>query len=503
MRSKNVLKNASWGILYQFLVIILGFISRTFFIKYLGAEYLGISGLFTNILTLLSLTELGFSSAISFHLYGHLARNEKDEITGIMNYYKSVYRIVALAVTGVGLVLVPFLQFIIGDTSFSLKYVTIVYILYLANTVSSYLFTYNNTLIIADQKDYKLTQINIISRFVVSVSNILILIIFQDFVIYLATEIVLFIFFQFIKAQKVKKLYPYINRKIMINSKTKKRIWGDVKNIFAGKVSTVVVTSTDNIIISVMTDIVMVGLYSNYSMIIGYIQTFLSQFTSATQASLGNMFALENKSYSNEILRKLSVIEYFATSFCTTSLVVLLNPFIKLWIGNDYLLPFNVVVICVLNFYIQIMKTPLWFAISGLGYFKEDRNIAIYGAISNLMISVIAAHFWGLFGVFFGTAFSQLSQWGLKLKLYNKKYLKCVSCEYLVLSIKLALLTVGITVITYCLASLVNVKSLVLCVLLRGVLCAIIPNILNFLIFRKTEEFAYILNIIKKLKNHS
>ena len=149
------------------------------------------------------------------------------------------------------------------------------------------------------------------------------------------------------------------------------------------------------------------------------------------------------------------------------------------------------------------MKTPLWFAISGLGYFKEDRNIAIYGAISNLMISVIAAHFWGLFGVFFGTAFSQLSQWGLKLKLYNKKYLKCVSCEYLVLSIKLALLTVGITVITYCLASLVNVKSLVLCVLLRGVLCAIIPNILNFLIFRKTEEFAYILNIIKKLKNHS
>lgn len=500
MRAKYVLKNASWGVLYQFLVIILGFISRTFFIKYLGAEYLGLSGLFTNILNLLSLTELGFSSAISFHLYGHLARNEKDEITGIMNYYKLIYRVVALSVAGIGLAIVPFLRYIIGETSFSLRYVTIIYILYLANTVSSYLFTYNNTLIIADQKDYKITQINIVSRFVVSVSNILILIIFQDFIIYLVTEIFLFTFFQFVKAQKVKRMYPYINRKIVIDTKIKKSIWNDVKNIFAGKVSTVVVTSTDNIIISIMTDIVMVGLYSNYSMIITYIQTFLSQFTSATQAGLGNMFALENKNYSNEILKKLSVIEYFATSFCTASLVVLLNPFIELWIGKDYLLPFNVVVICVLNFYIQIMKTPLWFAISGLGYFREDRNIAIYGAISNLIVSVIAAYFWGLFGVFLGTAFSQLSQWILKLKLYNRKYLESLSYEYLLLNIKLLLLTVGITLITYYVADFVNIKNLVACILLKAAICTIIPNLFNFLMFRKTNEFTYILNIIKKSK---
>ena len=393
MRSKYVLKNATWGVLYQLLVILLGFISRTFFIRYLGAEYLGISGLFTNILTLLSLTELGFASAVAFHLYGHLARNEEDEITGIMNYYKFIYRVVAAIVTCIGLILVPFLKYIIDETNFSLQYVTIIYILYLANTVSSYLFTYNNTLIIADQKDYRLTQINVIARFVLSISNIIVLVLFKNYIVYLITEIILATFFQFIKAQKVKRLYPYIERKIKISPSIKKNIWNDVKNIFAGKVSTVIVTSTDNILISVMLNLTTVGLYSNYSMLIGYIQTFLSQFTSATQASLGNMFASENKDYSNGVLKKLTVIEYFATSFCTTSLVVLLNPFIKLWIGDDYLLPFNVVVICVINFYIQIMKTPLWFTINGLGYFKEDRNIAIYGAISNLAVSIIAAYF--------------------------------------------------------------------------------------------------------------
>lgn len=498
MRSKYVLKNAMWGIVYQLLVIILGFVSRTVFIKYLGAEYLGISSLFTNILTLLSLTELGFSSAISFHLYGHLARSEKDEITGIMNYYKVIYKKVALIVTVIGLIMVPFLKYIIGETTFSLKYITIVYLLYLANTVSSYLFTYNNTLIIADQKDYKLTQINIISRFTVSVSNIIILIIFGDFIVYLSTEIVIFTLFQFIKAQKVRKLYPYIKRDIKISADTKRDIWNDVKNIFAGKVSTVVVTSTDNIIISVMTNIFMVGLYSNYSMIIGYIQTFLTQFTSATQASLGNMFALEDKKYSNAVLKKLTIIEYFATSFCVTSLVVLLNPFIKLWIGDKYLLPFNVVIICVANFYIQIMKTPLWFAISGLGYFKEDRNIAIYGAISNLIVSVIAAYFLGLFGVFFGTAFSQISQWVLKVKLYNNKYLKYVSYDYISLSIRLACLTVVITFVTYYMAEFVNINNAMVCLLLRGFICVTIPNIINFLIFRNTEEFKYLLNLIRR-----
>ena len=354
MRSKYVLKNATWGVLYQLLVILLGFISRTFFIRYLGAEYLGISGLFTNILTLLSLTELGFASAVAFHLYGHLARNEEDEITGIMNYYKFIYRVVAAIVTCIGLILVPFLKYIIDETNFSLQYVTIIYILYLANTVSSYLFTYNNTLIIADQKDYRLTQINVIARFVLSISNIIVLVLFKNYIVYLITEIILATFFQFIKAQKVKRLYPYIERKIKISPSIKKNIWNDVKNIFAGKVSTVIVTSTDNILISVMLNLTTVGLYSNYSMLIGYIQTFLSQFTSATQASLGNMFASENKDYSNGVLKKLTVIEYFATSFCTTSLVVLLNPFIKLWIGDDYLLPFNVVVICVINFIFRL-----------------------------------------------------------------------------------------------------------------------------------------------------
>lgn len=139
-------------------------------------------------------------------------------------------------------------------------------------------------------------------------------------------------------------------------------------------------TSTDNILISVLVNTISVGLYSNYSMIIGYIQAFINQFTTALYYSMGNMFAIEKKEYCVSMVNKLTYILYFLTSLCACCLFCLLNPFISLWIGPDYLLNVGIVAICVFNFYFQVLKIPMWHAISGLGYFKEDRNIALWGA---------------------------------------------------------------------------------------------------------------------------
>lgn len=491
MRSEKVITNSIWGMVYKVVTILLGFAGRTVFIRYLGPEYLGISGLFSNILSMLSLSELGFSTAITFHLYKVLAEKDQEAITGIMNFYKVFYRIIAAFIAVVGMALIPFLPYIIAESIFSVEYVSLVYAISLFKIVVSYLFSYNFTLIIADQKQYMVTKIDIVMHIAMSCANILSLILFHNYIIYLAGEILLVILSNILKSACVWKTYPYLKEKHKISRQKRKVILEDVKNIFAGKVATVVVTSTDNILISSMISITTVGYYSNYSMIIGYVQMFLSQITTALHAGLGSMLATESKEYSYRILKKSTVLLHFLTSFCAVCLFVLLTPFVRIWLGRAYTLDIMTVFWCVLSFYLQTLKTPLWYSISGIGYFKKDRNIAVYGAISNLAVSFLAVKAWGLPGVFFGTVFSQATQWIFKARLFVKDYIGKKSREYLCISGGLTALTMLMAVILYFGIDLLSISNVYLDFFIRLATCLIVPNGVNWLLFRKTEAFSY------------
>ena len=499
MRTDNVIKNGIWGSVYQVVNIILGFIGRTVFIYFLNSEYLGISGLFTNVLSILSLSELGFSSAVAFHLYGYLAKDDKTKIAAIMNFYKNVYRVIGLAVLILGMAILPFLGLIIKESNFALSYIRIVYIIYLLQTVTSYFYSYKFTLAIADQKNYLMTNIDTIFRLVTTVVNIVALILFKNFIIYLLSNIFLGIICNVFKSYQVSKSYPYIKGKEQLEKSEKKKIIGDVKNIFAGKLSTVIVTSTDNILISAMVALSTVGVYSNYAMLIGYIQAFLTQFTTATQASIGNMVATESKEHSYDIMKKLTIIIYLILSFCCVSFFVLLNPFITLWIGESFLLPMAVVFWCIFSFYIQIIKAPVWYSLGAVGYFKQDRNISIVGAVSNLVVSIICAYFLGLSGIFIGTVVSQLIQWVLKVQLFTKKYLDINMKEYVRLSIILLLLTFIFMTASYAICYFIRFQNIYLEFLIKVLCCLIIPNGLNWLLFRKTEAFKYLVSIAKRI----
>lgn len=499
MRTDNVLKNGFWGIVYQITSIILGFLGRTVFIYFLSSEYLGISGLFTNILSILSLSEMGFSSAIAFHLYGYLAREDKDSIVGVMNFYKQVYRVVAGCVLIIGLALIPFLQYIIKETSFDISYVRVVYTIYLINTVTSYLYSYKFTIAVADQKNYILTNVSTIFQFVTTIANILTLFVFRNYIIYLLVGMILNLVGNYCKTSAVSRRYPYLNERTKVKPEIKKKIVSDVKKIFAGKLSTVIVTSTDNILISALINISTVGIYSNYSMIIGYVQSFLTQFTSATQASIGNMIASESKEHSYIVLKKLTTIIYFAVSFCSVSLFVLLNPFMNLWLGKEYLLDIPVVAWCVLSFYIQIIKAPVWYSLGGVGYFAQDRDISIIGAVSNLIISIVCAYKWGLSGIFMGTVFSQLIQWVFKMTLFIKKYLEIETREYIVLSVKLLLQTIFLCGLTYLICDLCQFSNIYLDFVVKVIMCIAIPNIFNITLYRKTDTFEYLIEVTKRM----
>ena len=497
MRSKKVAINGLWGVIYRVIVILLGFIGRTVFIHFLSTEYLGIAGLFGNVLTIFSLSELGFSAAISFHLYRLLDQDDRQSIAGIMNFYKKVYRMVALGILILGLSIVPFLECIIKDTTFSMNYIRLVYVIYIVKTVLSYLFAYNFTIVTADQKGYLLTKIDIVIHIAMSLTNIITLFLFKNYIIYLLCEILVGLFGNIIKSLRVQKEYPYIKEKVKIKPAIKSRIIKDVKNIFASKVSTVIVTSTDNILISALISVQTVGIYSNYSMLIAYIQNILTQFIAASQASLGNMLNSESKEYAYVVLKRLTVVLYFVTSFCSACLFNLLNPFIELWIGKEYLLNMSAVALCILSFYIQIIKTPLWFSISGVGFFAEDRNIAICGAITNLISSIIAAYIWGLSGIFIGTICSQIIQWVMKTCLFIKKYIRQSIKEFMILNVKLLIFTIAMSLGIQVIFRICFINNFII----KFFVCIIVPNLVNLIMFHSTEEYIYFVSTIKKLCN--
>ena len=269
-RTANTFYNFITSIFGQLLSIILQFVVRTVFIHTLGKSYLGINGLFSNILQMLSLAELGVGSAILFKLYDPLAKGDKKRITILLNFYKKVYQIIGIVITILGLCIIPFLRIIISDYDTLSKLginAVLIYLLYLLQTVSSYFFfAYKSAIVKADQKEYKLTIINYFVVLVTSILQMICLVLFHNFELYVIISVLQVIIYNYICARIAKKLYPYINDKVdeTISQKERNNIFKDCGAIFLYKVNTVVLKSTDNIIISMFLGLSMVGMYSNY-----------------------------------------------------------------------------------------------------------------------------------------------------------------------------------------------------------------------------------------------
>ena len=502
MRSENVIKNSIWSTINTVITILIGFISRTIFIYILNSEYLGIDGLFSNILSLLSLSELGFGSAVTFNLYKPLREKDNKKIAAIMNFYKWVYRMVALFILVVGLILVPFLQYIIKNTTFDIGYIRVIYVLFLIKTAITYLYSYNFTLATADQRGYINGYITMVNNIVTPVAKIAALAITKSFLVYIVTEIVLTLIFNFIKTVNVRKQYPVLeDTKSSLDRKETRKILKDVQNIFLGKVSTTVLTSTDNLIISSFVSVVSVGFMTNYNTLINYITTFISGSLYSAQASIGNAIASESKDYVYGILKKLTLITLFISSFATTALFCLSSDFITIvWSKNeDMTLPVITVFVIMFNAFFQFIKSPLWITLTCAGFFEKDKYISFIGMTMNIVVSLILVQYCGLVGVILGTIISQTLQMLLKAKLLFNGYFNSGSGKYLLLMLECFALFVIEELLTYIICISLPVSNIYLLFICKIVICIIIPNLINYAIFHKTEEYDYFIKLILKV----
>ncbi len=499
-RAVNVLRNMVGGVGGQIFSSLIQFVSRTYFIMILGAEYLGVNGLFSNILSMLSLAELGIGPAIVFSMYKPIADNDEMHIAKLMNFYKMAYRVVAIIVAVIGVSLVPFLDFFIKGTA-GVEHIQIIYLLILTNTVSSYFYAYKGSIFNADQKSYIVVLIRNIFLVIHGILQIFILITTHNYMLYLAVGIVTNFTGNYIQAKYADKKYPFLvkYKSERIDKIERQSIFKRVQGMVMHKVGGVVLNGTSNMIISKFVGLVAVGLYSNYAMIINLVKTYVSFFSRAMSSSVGNLIAKENKEKSHDVFNASFLMYFWIYAICFIAFWVIFTPFIKLWIGEKFLLGNITLFLIILNFFCSGLQECANTFTNATGLFWETRHKPILECIINLGVSIILAEKISISGVFMGALISFVCTFWINPVVIYKKQFNRSSFIYFMRFFIYVALAIAVALGTEMLCSLISTDATILNVAFRVIACAIIPNVIFLAIFVWTKEFKYCFGIFKNI----
>ncbi|MBE7060104.1 MAG: lipopolysaccharide biosynthesis protein [Ruminococcaceae bacterium] len=500
MRAEATMKNSMWGLFQQFVICILSLFSRRVMIDTIGMEGVGLNGLLTNVVAVLSLADMGISASIIFHMYKPLANGDENQLSKLMNFYRDVYRIIAAAILAIGLCLMPFMKYIVHDVSYTDGYVRLIYFLFLLQTVTTYLFAYKRSLLSADQKQYIISIFDLVFKIITVIGGIIVLKITNELSYYLLFLIVTAVINNIMIARKVDEMYPYVkNTGLLLEKEHKKSIFKDVKNIFIGRISGTITNSTDNILISALVGTIVTGLYSNYTIILNTLTAVMNQFSYAMTGSIGNLIATETGDYIEGVLKKLSFIMFFMGAFCCVCLSCLIDPFITLAFGDNLLLERYVVYICIAVFYFTAIKIPVWNMMQASGLFKADKYISIAGSAINLVVSFILGKTIGIAGILIGTICTYVVQYNLKIIIFYKKILHKNCIKILSVSLFYLVFTVAEYILMGHFTSMLPFGNPYVKFFASGFLAVAVGAGFNSIVFLKTEEFKYFKDKVFKM----
>ncbi len=500
-RTIKSIRNAIFNILGLIFTIVSGFIVRTVFIRTLSAEYLGVNGLFTNILSLLSLAELGIGNAIVFKLYKPLANDNKQKIRELMNFYKRAYTVIGISVVIIGLLILPFLKYLIKSPPLISENLYIIYLLYLTNSASSYFFIYKRSLIIADQKEYISIIIGYGYTLFVSVAQIFILLKYNNFLLYLVIQIISTIIQNIIISIVCNHQYKYLqSNKECLPKEERNSILKDVRALFLYRISNLVINSTDNLIISSFIGISTVGLYSNYNLIIKSIYSLTKAPLNALTASIGNLNASEDIDKQYLIYKTTNFISAWLYGLVCIGLYVLINPFIKWWVGSSYLLDKNIVVVLITNFYLVGISGVYNIFRNTFGLFIQGQIRPVISSIINLVASLVLVKSLGVFGVFLGTtiAYVSFSVWYDPYVVHKHALKKSVVPFYIRSLIYIVIIIIATAITTFA-CSLFFLENELLDIVIKFFICLFIGNGIFVITYLKTEEFRYLIRSFKQI----
>lgn len=499
-RIENSIKNSVFGVVAQGTNVLLGLLVRTFFIRCLNQAYLGVNGLFSNILTMLSLAEMGIGSAILYNMYRPIAEGDEVQIAKLMNFYQRAYSIIGCVVAVCGLCITPFLGYIIKDQP-NIPNITVIYLLFLANTVFSYFFAYKRSIFSADQRERVLHFFRLLFYMVRSIVQIVILLAFKSFLAYLVVQILCTMLENLTVSIFADRQYPFLRKyKNSVLSKTEaKGILDHVKALFIYKIGSTALDGTDNILISVFDGVISVGLLSNYTLVTTSVQLLLSQVISSLTGSVGNYVAQESEEKHEKLLERLTFLNFIIYGGSFVVLISCLTPFVAVWAGENYVLSFAVVFVHCLNMYIYGMMNSVWTFRSTMGLFMHGKWRPLISAIINIVVSILLAQRMGLLGVLLGTTITRMTTnvWYDPYIVYKYGLKKSVRRYYAQWGLYF-LTCCALTLIIRYINSFFSQSAMVL--LLVNMVVSVTLFLLTLVVlFRKNEYFQYFLGIAKHL----
>lgn len=503
MRKKNSVKNMIASFASNIVTIIIGLIAQAIFIKILGTEYLGLNGLFSNIISMLAIVELGVGNAIIYNLYKPIAENNIEKIKSLMQFYKKSYRIIGFIVLLIGLVLIPFLPFLIEEVTIDIN-IVLVFLLFLLDTVCSYFLSYKRSILYANQKNYLVNFIHIIYTILLNTLQLIVLFFTKNYYLYLGLKIIMRIMENLFITIVANKMYSYLKNTAVepLDKNTEKDIFKKVKALFFHKIGSFVVLGTDNIIISRFLGLVTVGLYSNYYMIINAVQTIFGQVIQSTTASIGNLLVTETKEKQFDVFKKIRFINFWIACFSSIAVLVVMDSFIRIWLGKEYLLATAVLIVLVFNLFQKLMRNTYVSFKEAAGIYYEDRFVPLVESLLNIIFSILLVKQFGLVGVFVGTIISGFALWCYSYPKYvYKKLFARNYIDYTKETLGYILLFLVLASGTYFIASFIHFHNVYFEFLAHAFVSLIVPNFILLLIFYKNENFKYYKEFLFRKKN--
>lgn len=501
-RKERTVKNLMFAWLNQMVMLLMNIVVRAIFVRVLSKEYLGLSDLFSNIILLLSLTELGVGTAIVYSLYEPLAYKQEDKIYSLMWFYQRVYIAIGIVILAVGTALTPFLHLFIQEMP-DIPEIKQIYFLFVLNAASSYFFSYKSSLISADQKDYVVKQVKLIATLAMYLCQISVLYTTKNYILFLWIQIAATVAQNLSCMWIADRMYPFLREKrpSKLSGEMLKEISKNTRAMMYHKLGEVVLSSTDNLVISKFVGLVAVGLYSNYTLIQQALTSILSQIFAAMTASVGNLKITEGKEKRYDIFKKVFFLNAWIYGFCSISFLCLAQDFIHIFFGESFVMDIGILFLVVFRFYLEGMRKSVLTFRDAFGLFWHNRYMPVGEVSINLLVSLGLVGKYGVKGVLAGTIISMLAMpWWIEPYIVFRHGLMMEGRRYWKQYGSYAGISILAAVLTWKACAGVSAENLFIKLVIKACLCGTIPNGLYWIVYRRREEYQYYFKFVIKIK---
>lgn len=500
-RTKNASKSAAFGIALRLYQIIIPFVMRTAMVYLMGIEYLGLNSLFTSILQVLNLAELGVGSAMVFSMYKPIAEEDERKICALEKLYQKYYFVIGAVIAVGGIALTPFIPYLIkGEVPKELN----VYVLYLLNlgaTVFSYwLFAYKNSLFQAHQRTDITSRINIVTVTIQYGLQLFVLWAFHSYYLYVMAMLATQMLTNIVIAICANKVYPNYQPKGNLSKAEIKEINGRIKDLFTAKLGATIVNSADTIVISAFLGLTVLAMYQNYYFILSAVMGILQVFINACLAGIGNSIVTETLDKNYADFKKLVFIINWIVIVCVACFACMYQPFITLWVGEQYTFEYPIVVLFCIYFYLVIMQQVIGLYKDAAGIWHQDRFRPLIASLVNLALNIVLVGKWGIYAIVASTLISYLAvaiPWMIS-NVFTYVFKRSAK-EYIFITLKNVVACTAVTAITIMVCGFVHTDKLFVRLVINSIICCLLPNVLLWCIYKNNENYYQMLNYIGRL----